>query len=216
MVSFIDKFGTYALFLFSGTFKYSSYSGPIGRDSMWKWSFTFKRTILRYLNRNEDENWHFLMFWPENSYASSTNPIRTKCEQLKSYPDLFHKISNLDLHFYCSTISKMKVIKNLILYYRKVEKFKPHNSIVFWIGCEKRFQRDWLEFSTVKTGISWTEWNSQQVARSDFWWRLSWGECKIYSNKSSKQLSWVDITEWKVSPEKWDWRSSNLSGHGSG
>ena len=80
------------------------------------------------------------MFWPENSYASSTNPIRTKCEQLKSYPDLFHKISSLDLHSYCSTISKMKVIKNLILYYRKVEKFKPHHSVDILIGAKKDFK----------------------------------------------------------------------------
>jgi len=73
------------------------------------------------------------MFWPKNSYASSTNPIRMKCEQLKSYPDLFHTISNLDLHFYCSTIGKMKVIANLILYYRKVEKikrFEPSHTMI--------------------------------------------------------------------------------------
>ena len=38
----------------------------IGRDSMWKWSFTFKRTILRYLNGNlnriGDENCLFKCF----------------------------------------------------------------------------------------------------------------------------------------------------------
>ena len=39
------------------------------------------------------------MFWPENSYASSTNPIRTKSEQLKYYEDMFQAISNLDRHF---------------------------------------------------------------------------------------------------------------------
>ena len=122
-------------------------------------------SLVKNLNRKEDENWHFLIFWPKNSYASSTNPIQMKCEQLKSYPDMFLTISNLDLHFYCSTIGKMKVIANLILYYRKVEKAvwtKPHNDIDFWNVCSNRFQRDWVNFSTVKTGKSnsRTEWNS--------------------------------------------------------
>ena len=77
------------------------------------------------------------MFWPENSYASSTNPIRTKSEQLKYYEDMFQAISNLDRHFKFIVQSLAKWRLSKILFYITGRLTKKSYKNLLQIGIQR-------------------------------------------------------------------------------